>query len=130
MNFVLLMWSGCDCVFCRRLEFLAFLRRGEERPEAWTLEALVTFLAPPLNSEPRGQQRMRVKMAVGSGDHSRTCLTRTFTFTSWNDNWGCADVLNTPWSQVLEQTEVFFPQGVLELKADVWFEDKDPCEDP
>jgi len=122
----------CDLVLtpmCRRLEFLAFLRRGEERPEAWTLEALVTFLAPPLNSEPRGQHKLRVRMAVGSGAQSKTVFARSFTFTSWNDNWGCADVLRTPWPRVLEQGEVFFPQGVLELKADVWFEDKDPCDE-
>lgn len=39
------------------------------------------------------------------------------------------ELLDTPWSIALTKAEEFFSTGFLEVKMEVWFQDKDPSDD-
>lgn len=40
--------------------------------------------------------------------------------------WGSRDLLKKPWSEVLSQSEIYFPNGAMQLRVDMWMEDENP----
>jgi len=59
------------------------------------------------------------------------CETSRFLSTSRNGVrcLGYKDVVMSPLATILEQDQVYFPDGCLRLKVDLWFPEKDPCDD-
>lgn len=117
----------CAFVFCRKLELSAEVAKGKapKPKEDWTLGSYLSVTSLP----PGGELKLKMALFIKRGKSFHRLFSAVRVFTSGDCSWGKSDVCGgVPWRRVLEKEyeEVFFADGALVLKADAWFDDKNP----